>query len=243
MNPFFFGDSDRQLFGVYHPARRPSQRGVVICAPWAREYLLSHPTLKMLAHKLADSGSHVLRFDYYATGDSAGDGREGHRDQWLEDISVAIDELQAIAGVTEIALVGMRYGATLAAMTAGARRDLSHLVLWDPIVDGHGFLAEQGVGDGPFTEVDVLGAVLTPRLRSDFSSVTTATFNAALPRTLVVSTGADDAIAAVADAMRMQGVDCSVERVSDVQVWREEWGRGGKGLAVSTANCVAGWLN
>jgi hypothetical protein len=242
MSPFFFGDSQRQLYGVYHPSRERSRRGAVICAPWAREYLLAHGTLRLLADKLADAGWHALRFDYLGTGDSAGDAHEAGRDQWLDDVESATEELKAIADVSEIALIGMRHGAALAAIVAGGRRDVTRVVCWDAILDGVAWLDELGAGAQAQGSTDVLGAVLTPRLRADFRGITPSLFGATPARTLFLSTGSRDASGTTAEALGAAGVRRTVDHVPDIQVWREEWGTGGKGLAVNAASHIARWL-
>jgi pimeloyl-ACP methyl ester carboxylesterase len=84
----------------------------------------------------------VLRFDYQGSGDSAGDGEETTVDQCLTDIGVSIEELKDIAGVTKVSLVGLRFGATVAALTAAARNDIDQVVLWDPVLDGGAYLKE-----------------------------------------------------------------------------------------------------
>ena len=75
MTPLYFGERTRRLFGVYTPAHaagRPA-RGVVLCHPWGQEYLHAHRSLRKLGDLLAAAGFDVLRFDYFGTGDSAGD--------------------------------------------------------------------------------------------------------------------------------------------------------------------------
>ena len=141
MNPFHFGVADKRLFGVYHPApaERSGNVGVVVCPPTRDEYTLSHRALRQLATHLARAGLPAFRFDYYGTGDSFGDCEDGRIAQWRDDIGMAIDELKSLSGVSHIALVGLRLGATLAAMAAGDRRDagdVSRVVLWDPVVFG-----------------------------------------------------------------------------------------------------------
>jgi pimeloyl-ACP methyl ester carboxylesterase len=97
----------------------------------------------MLAAKLSNSGQHVLRFDYYGTGDSAGEAASGSQPGWIEDILEAHEELQASSSVSRVIWIGLRYGATLAALAAqNLRRPLAGLVLWDPIVDGGAYLHE-----------------------------------------------------------------------------------------------------
>jgi pimeloyl-ACP methyl ester carboxylesterase len=244
MNPFFFGDSGQQLFGAYHPSHTRSTRGVVICQPWAREYLLAYPTLKLLAHRLAEAGWHVLRFDYFGTGDSAGDSRAGTADHWVRDVQCAIDELEALADVRDIALVGMRLGAVMAARAA-KHRAVRQLVLWDPITDGHAYLAS--VGDATpssrHADTDLLGAVLTHQLRADVERITLSSFGEVSSRTLVLASDPDTAVESLAGHFRSLGVEASTTLVPDVPVWRTEWERDGKGLAVSAANYITSWLN
>ena len=144
MKPFFFGDSTRPLFGLHHPPSggTPRRWGVVICNPFGQESLRAHRSLRELAKRLAETGFHVLRFDYFGSGDSAGDGDEATLDQWLLDISAAIAEVKETSSSPKFALVGLRLGATLAALLAAQRGDVERLVLWDPILDGTAYLKE-----------------------------------------------------------------------------------------------------
>ena len=144
MNPFFFGSSGKQLFGIYHPPKTETVRGtgVLLCYPFGDEYMRTHKAMRQLPLQLSKVGFPLLRFDYFGTGDSAGDGEEATIAQWLEDIGVAADELKETAGVSRISIVGLRLGGMLAALAAAARTDVDDLVLWDPIVDGAGYFRE-----------------------------------------------------------------------------------------------------
>jgi pimeloyl-ACP methyl ester carboxylesterase len=141
---FFFGDSARPLFGFHHPPAGRAARplGVVICNPFGQEYMRAHRALRELAARLARDGFHVLRFDYHGAGDSAGDSGDGSVAEWLSDIGLAITELRELGGGPRVALVGVRLGATLAALTARERPDVARLVLWDPVLDGAAYLEE-----------------------------------------------------------------------------------------------------
>jgi len=114
----------------------------VICNPFGQEYMRSHRSLRELANRLAQSGFHVLRFDYHGCGDSAGESDEGTLEQWQSDIAAAVCEIREASASDRVALVGLRLGATLAALLAKERDDLDHLVLWDPILDGPSYLRE-----------------------------------------------------------------------------------------------------
>lgn len=144
MRPQFFGSAARQLFGVHHePAgERTRDRGVLVCYPGPQEYMRTHWALRKLAASLAREGFHVLRFDYYATGDSAGDSREGSLAAWVDDVKTAAEELRDLAGVRRLSAVGLRLGATLAARAAASGLALEDLVMWEPVVSGARYLAE-----------------------------------------------------------------------------------------------------
>ncbi len=142
MQPFYFGPATRLLFGVYHPpvgARRRDE-GVVCCAPLGHEYLRAYRAFRQLAERLAADGYHVLRFDYSATGDSALDSEAARLSDWREDLRTSCQELRDLAGVDRLALVGLRFGALLAAEAAAADRDVRTLVLWDPVVSGPAYM-------------------------------------------------------------------------------------------------------
>jgi len=158
MLPLYFGPPHRPLFGAYHPstiagardvpqphpddAAHPRGVGVVLCSPFGHEEHHAHRSERHLAERLARAGFPALRFDYDATGDSAGDDREGGRvAAWRESIVHAADALRERAGVGKVVLVGLRGGALLALTTAiEARADT--LVLWNPIASGRAHARE-----------------------------------------------------------------------------------------------------
>jgi pimeloyl-ACP methyl ester carboxylesterase len=145
VNPFFFGPSSQPLYGVYHPPHSQLGRttAVVLCYPLGQEYMRAHRAFRQLALLLSKAGFHVLRFDYYGTGDSAGFGEQGTIEQWTQDIGLAIDELKEMAELDDVALVGLRLGGTLAAYAAHRREDVSHLVLWDAVGRGSSYLERE----------------------------------------------------------------------------------------------------
>lgn len=142
IQPLYFGTAEKPLFGVYHAAdvRTAKPMGAVVCPPFGHEYIQSYRALRNLAVQLARGGSHVLRFDYFGTGDSAGDGADASVEQWLEDIRVAIEELKDTTGLGRVSLIGLRVGAALAYLASGGRTDIDTLVLWDPVLRGKDFL-------------------------------------------------------------------------------------------------------
>jgi len=143
MEPLLFGPAERQLFGWLHlPCdRAPRRTAAVLCAPFGQEYVLAHRALFGLASRLAEAGFAALRFDWFGTGDSAGELTQASVAAWLEDLRLAVDTLRARVRCDDVALVGMRLGGSLAAL-AGASLEPAALVLWDPVVDGEAFLRE-----------------------------------------------------------------------------------------------------
>ena len=135
--PVPFGTSARRLFGVYDPPRkRARERAILLCYPGGQEYMRAYPGFKQLAMRLSREGAHVFRFDYFGTGDSAGDDQEVSLSGWADDITTAIDELASMASVSRFSMIGLRLGATLAARISTKRKDIDDLILWDPIIDG-----------------------------------------------------------------------------------------------------------
>jgi uncharacterized protein len=140
--PFFFGRTPR-LFGVLHePAVAQQRTPFVFCHPFAEEKLWAHRVYVNFARELAQLGHPVLRFDYVGNGDSDGDFQEWCLEAALEDIGRAVDELKGRTSATEVGLLGLRLGASLAAQAAESRHDISKLILWAPIVDGHRYMQE-----------------------------------------------------------------------------------------------------
>ena len=140
----YFGGR-RQLLGALHqPQRlRPRGTGVLLCNPFGEEASRAHRTYRVLATQLERAGYACLRFDYSGTGDSLGESSAATVDAWVGDVAIAAERLQAASGATRIAVVGLRFGATLA-MLASARGELRarHLLLWDPVLDGPEYLRE-----------------------------------------------------------------------------------------------------
>jgi alpha-beta hydrolase superfamily lysophospholipase len=102
----------------------------------------AHRTFRRLAEGLAEAGIVALRFDYDGTGDSAGLQNEPERvASWLASVEAARQYLVDL-GAPDVAAVGMRLGATLAASHAAASTPFSSLACWDPCVSGRTFLRE-----------------------------------------------------------------------------------------------------
>lgn len=142
--PLYFGEGAETLFGWYHHSERPIRRDVVavLCAPIGPEYTRSHRTVRHLADRLARAGIAALRFDYHGGGDSTGKESDPDRfGHWKRSIAAAVKEARRLSRCDRVLLVGVRLGATLAALEAqDVRADL--LVLWNPVVKGRSYVRE-----------------------------------------------------------------------------------------------------
>ena len=209
MNPFYFGTSGSSLFGIYNPpaARLVKSTGVVLCYPFGQEYMRAHRAFRQLAMLLTRAGFHVFRFDYFGTGDSAGDSSEGTIETWADNVAMAIDELRDTADLQSVSVVGLRLGGLLGALASSRRTDVESLVLWDPIVNGRAYakaLIDEGLWHESYRAdrmpartdgtVGVLGFPLTAALRAELESadLTQVALNPRTKTLIVVSQDQDD---------------------------------------------------
>lgn len=132
--------------GMYHPgeAGQPEKAGVLFCNPLGQEAVRTHRMFRVLAERLARAGFPVLRFDYFGTGDSAGDDTEGDLITWRDNILMAHQELKRRVSGTAINWLGVRLGASLACLASGvdAASQPERLILWEPLTNGKRYLAE-----------------------------------------------------------------------------------------------------
>lgn len=144
IEPFFFGEEGKKLFGVYHPPmiRSECNAGIVLCYPMGIEYFRCHHIYTKLANILASAGIHVLRFDFFSCGDSDGDDYEATIGQWISDISSAVELLRSSYNLRAIHLFGCRLGGCLASMCGSELGNIDKIILWDPIVSGTDYLKE-----------------------------------------------------------------------------------------------------
>jgi alpha-beta hydrolase superfamily lysophospholipase len=123
------------------PGVRPRDAIAVICPPVGPEYTRSHRSVRHLADAIAHSGIPAIRFDYHGTGDSPGSDRDpGRVPAWRSDVEAAIVHARAL-GRSRVALVGVRLGATLAAL-ASQSQAVDDLVLWNAVMSGRAWVRE-----------------------------------------------------------------------------------------------------
>ena len=142
--PFFFQNGSYNLFGVLHkPMDGANGMGFVFVHPFAEEKLWTQRVFVSFARELAVRGYSVLRVDFMGHGDSDGNFEDSSVETQLSDIQCTLLTLKERAPyINEFGLLGLRFGATLAAVSAGKLPDIKKLILWDPIVDGSKYMQE-----------------------------------------------------------------------------------------------------
>jgi alpha-beta hydrolase superfamily lysophospholipase len=147
--PLYFDQSrarggEGPIFGWYHstPSAGQSDCVAVICGPIGHEYTRTHRTMRHLADRLAERGIPAVRFDYHGTGDSPGAELDGDRAlYWQSSIRAAIRQARALSGRSRVCLIGVRLGATMAALVA-SDTPVDLLVLWNPVTKGRAYVRE-----------------------------------------------------------------------------------------------------
>lgn len=142
--PLYIGGGNGACFGWIHEDPQAAARDTVavICAPGGYEYTRAHRTLRHLADRFARAGIPALRFDYHGTGNSAGDDFEPDRlATWIGNVAGAVASAREATGCDRVCLVGVRLGATLAALASRQVR-VDDLVLWNPAASGKGYVRE-----------------------------------------------------------------------------------------------------
>ncbi|HEX9729019.1 MAG TPA: alpha/beta fold hydrolase [Gemmatimonadales bacterium] len=259
MNPLYFGTSARPLLGVYHPARTGGTQGqgIVLCYPFGQEYMRAHRAFRQLALLLSKRGFHVFRFDYSATGDSAGESGDATTDQWVEDIETAVDELRDTAAIDAVSLIGLRLGAALAATAASRLDELDRLVLWDPVVRGTSYITEiqdartAHAGNGrprPASTRDdgtvgILGFPLTPVLRASLEALDLTRIEPVrAKRSLVVVSGERDEYHELYDARRGRDPAIEYQHVPTPGNWNEVDNFGSALLPQQIIQAIVAWM-
>ena len=250
MNLLFFGATGRQLFGAFHapPASVAARGAALLCPPWGPEYLVSHRIFRRLAVRLSESGYHVLRFDYYGTGDSAGASTDGDLDSWQSDAKVALEELRDMSGFSSVATFGIRLGAVVAWRLAVTQRNIHTAVLWDPITDGGRYVRELEAAQAdinrwslmpvrPETGVrqdpTLLGFPMTSRMRSSIEAVGADMFSQPTKAHVkIFFSDANPAQGSLHDALHAAGTPFHSEIIPGQTPWRDDESIGAGGLPV-----------
>jgi len=236
----------------------------VICNPWGAEHIHAHRGLRQLSRRLTRAGFHVLRFDYFGTGDSAGDMTQTDLPGWENDIKSAIAELKSITGSMRVSLIGLRLGATLAAKVAvSLDPGVNSLVLWDPVVDGRAYLDELYAASRMLLTADrrllsrplvsrppdlgggheILGFPLTAGMARELKELNlVALAPDLLRRTLVVLSGSQVSCCTLGTVLgASDAVAPAIEQIEAVRCWIDPWPNVGAS-PVGVINRISQWL-
>lgn len=119
----------------------------MLCNPFGEEALRVHRPFKKLAEACADTGFHVLRFDYLGAGDSHGDDVDVTIESMSQSLLWADEEIRELSNCRDVIWItlGLGFWAAMRALPTvmGARKILA----WDPVLCGEAYLAstsEQG---------------------------------------------------------------------------------------------------
>jgi len=143
MLPIYFGAEPRRLFGIFtaRAAGAKPRHAVLLCNAFGREAIRAHRLYRVLSERLSRAGCDVLRFDYFGTGDSAGDDQEADLESFRDDVLQAHAELERRSDLPQAVWMGMRAGATAVQLASRqAPPGLARIMLWDPIGDGRDYL-------------------------------------------------------------------------------------------------------
>lgn len=235
--PTFFQAGERRLYACHHFPPKPATgaEAVLICNAVAHEYERCHRSLRQLAMQFANAGYHAMRFDYFGTGDSAGEYTQVSFNQWRQDVANAIDECKRLSGRERVCIVGMRLGATLAAQAAAERDDVEALVLYAPVTDSRALLSEweqeqakhdSKMGRSPRQGIagEVLGFPLTDAFRAELNSeLVLPAPGASLRQVLMLAENiGGKEVRQLAEIMGNGGASVSVVSADAATIWRRE---------------------
>jgi pimeloyl-ACP methyl ester carboxylesterase len=193
--------------------------------------------MRQLAVQSARKGISAMRFDYYATGDSAGHCEALSLSRMRQDIHQAIKHCCEKTGVEKLTVVGVRLGATLAAQLAKSCSEIDALVLYAPVLDGEMLLAEWQRDQRAFYagfshqlrqpgSGEVLGFPVTENFKNELSQKFTPKVpGPALKRMLILIDAADSDSALLngwVEMFKHRGVEVTVEIVEDNAIWQRE---------------------
>ena len=133
---FFFGPENHAMYAMVHLPIADKKKAVIFCQPFADEVQRSYRPLYNFANTLSARGYLVFRFEYRGCGDSQIEHFHTNVTTRLKDINTAIKYVKKRYNIEKIALLGLRFGATLAYFASRNNDLVDSLVLWEPIIEG-----------------------------------------------------------------------------------------------------------
>ena len=177
--------------------------------------------------------------------------------QSTQDVGAAVEELQASLRLPAVCLIGLRLGASLAALAACGRSDVEALVLWEPVTDGREYVEEllgahrnwldrraEALGRRAQREVrgEVLGFPFTDALRGSIESIDLLGLRRVpAPDILVIERAETPGAARLRDHLASLGAHIDHRTVPEPEVWRSR-PRDQAVVPVRTLESIVGWV-
>jgi len=237
IQPVYFGE-DSELYGCYHfPYDSTDTPATLICQSTGYEYERCHRAMRQLAVQLSRKGMVALRFDYFGTGNSAGDSEDVSLQRMREDIQQAIISCRKRTGANKLALVGLRLGARMAAQVAGSSTEIDSLVLYAPVFNSKELVNEWRHQQRVFnskhshskvqsSQEEVLGFPVTTTFQQELiEDRTIEANNTSVKRVLILVDESELEAAELmscVDTFQSNGADVTVESVESIAIWKRE---------------------
>lgn len=221
-NGLWFGRGTGAAFGwLSHRSSSPDASAVLILPPVGYAWWSAYMTRRVLAERLVATGHTVLRLDYHGTGDAPGSEWEsGQFGAWHESVRSGAHELRD-RGCTELTLVGVALGATLA-LELAEELEADRVVAWSPVISGRHEARTLGLRSIAMPDGDHIshaGSVFAADTLSPLSTLDLLDATSRPEHTLVIDgPAADPLIERLAD----DGVDVERVEVADGEQALEE---------------------
>jgi len=166
-DPQFIETKNGKLFTIYHEPTGDIARSSAVLLLYSgdQEYKMLHWAYRTIANRLTQAGWPVLRFDYSATGDSAGVTGSADINAWTEDAVAAAKYLLERSGCDELHIVGARLGSFIAARLSNLLPVLN-CILWDSPQSGEHYLEDLQQLELAQRKVDRFHKVAIPKRHS-----------------------------------------------------------------------------
>lgn len=140
---FFLKAESGERFCQFYRSNQANPLGTFIFIhPFAEEMNKSRRMVAQQSKVFSANGFAVLQIDLCGCGDSSGEFNEARWEIWKQDIFHAINWIKYQVSAP-ISLWGLRLGGLLALDFANENKEsFQHIVLWNPIINGHTFLTQ-----------------------------------------------------------------------------------------------------
>ncbi len=141
--PLWIDARQRRLYAALHrPAQPTSRLAVLLVPPLLHELPRARRLLTEIASSFAAQGIPCLRFDFFGSGDSEGDGEQLDFESMRRDLDAAAHALRAWTGAARLGVLALRAGALPVSSWLEGGGDATRLVLWEPVLEGPAWLRE-----------------------------------------------------------------------------------------------------